>query len=59
MGPVDSLPTGYVPPMLVNQTDFVASRGFAALAETLLSLQETGRPLLFGAQIWTQRSVPQ
>ena len=39
--------TGYVPPMLVNQNDFVAARAFGALMATLASLQDTGRPLAF------------
>ena len=50
--------TGYVPPMLVNQNDFVAARGFGALMATLASLQDTGRPLAFWGHVWTQRRTP-
>ena len=50
--------TGYVPPMLVNQNDSVAARGFGALMATLTSLQDTGRPLAVWGHVWTQRRTP-
>ena len=50
--------TGYVPPILVNQNDFVAARGFGTLMATLTSLQDTGRPLAFWGHVWTQRRTP-
>ena len=50
--------TGYVPPMLVNQDDFVAARGFGALMATLTSLQDIGRPLACWGHVWTQRRTP-
>ena len=51
-------PDGYVPPMMVNHADCVASRGSDALLATLVSLQERGRPLPFWAHVWTQRGRP-